>query len=68
MAKYLAAAADSAATAPIVGEALLAIGRFTTRDDIAPIVRWTNTTNVDVRWRTAWALFPASRSGGCRIS
>ena len=57
LAKYLTAAADSAATAPVVGEALLAIGRFTTRDDIAPIVRWTNTTNVDVRWRAAWALF-----------
>jgi HEAT repeat protein/cyclophilin family peptidyl-prolyl cis-trans isomerase len=57
LAKYLAAAADNAATAPVVGEALLAIGRFTTREDIAPIVRWTNSSNVDVRWRAAWALF-----------
>lgn len=57
LAKYLAAAADSSATAPVVGEALLAIGRFTTRDDIAPIVRWVSASNEDVRWRAAWALF-----------
>ena len=45
------------AAAPVVGEALLAIGRFTTRDDLAPILRWTTAADVEVRWRAAWALF-----------
>ena len=51
LAKYHASASDTAATATVVGEALLSIGRFTTREDIAPIVRWTTTSNVEVRWR-----------------
>ena len=41
----------------MVGEALLAIGRFTTRDDLAPILKWTTAADVEVRWRAAWALF-----------
>ena len=57
LAKYLATASETAAAAPVVGEALLAIGRFTTRDDIAPILRWTMAADADVRWRAAWALF-----------
>jgi HEAT repeat protein/cyclophilin family peptidyl-prolyl cis-trans isomerase len=57
LAAYLTAAPATAATSPVVGEALLAIGRFTTREDIAPIVRWTSAVDADVRWRAAWALF-----------
>lgn len=56
LAQYLATAPDTAA-APVVGEALLAIGRFTTREDIAPILRWTTAADADLRWRAAWALF-----------
>jgi HEAT repeat protein/cyclophilin family peptidyl-prolyl cis-trans isomerase len=55
LAKYLAAAPATSADA--VGEALLSIGRFPPPGDIAPIVRWTTSANVEVRWRAAWALF-----------
>lgn len=52
----------------VVGEALLARGRFPTKEgeapnvpwtqsDIAPIVRWMRSADPQVRWRTAWALF-----------
>jgi HEAT repeat protein/cyclophilin family peptidyl-prolyl cis-trans isomerase len=57
LAGYLTAAPAAPAAAPVVGEALLAIGRFTTRDDLAPIVRWTTAASAEVRWRAAWALF-----------
>jgi HEAT repeat protein/cyclophilin family peptidyl-prolyl cis-trans isomerase len=57
LAKYLGAAPATSAAAPVVGEALLAIGRFPPGPDIAPIVRWTTSPNVEVRWRAAWALF-----------
>ena len=57
LAQYLAGAPDAPAAAPVVGEALLAIGRFTTREDIAPIVRWATAADADIRWRAAWALF-----------
>ena len=33
------------------------MGRFTTRDDLAPIVRWATSPDVEVRWQAAWALF-----------
>lgn len=57
LAQYLAATPDTPAAGLVVGEALLAIGRFTTREDIAPIVRWTTASSAEVRWRAAWALF-----------
>jgi HEAT repeat protein/cyclophilin family peptidyl-prolyl cis-trans isomerase len=57
LAKYLSVAPMTAASAPVVGEALLSIGRFPSGPDIAPIVRWTASPNVEVRWRAAWALF-----------
>jgi len=44
-------------TAPIIGEALLSSGRFTTPDDLAPIVRWIGSDEVNIRWRVSWALF-----------
>ena len=57
LSKYLTEAPATAATAPVVGEALLSIGRFTPPGDIAPIVRWKTAAGVEVRWRAAWALF-----------
>jgi HEAT repeat protein/cyclophilin family peptidyl-prolyl cis-trans isomerase len=57
LAKHLATAPATAAAAPVVGEALLAIGRFPAGADLAPIMRWTESPNVDIRWRAAWALF-----------
>ena len=57
LAQYLVDAPVSRAAAPVVGEALLSIGRFTTREDIAPIVRWATAADVEVRWRAAWGLF-----------
>lgn len=56
LAAYLASA-PMTAPANVVGNALLSIGRFGGRDDIAPIVRWTSASDVEVRWRAAWALF-----------
>src|SRR5436190_110036 len=53
---YLAAA-PIAADAAVVGEALLSWGRFTGAADIAPVLRWIASPNVDVRWRATWALF-----------
>jgi HEAT repeat protein/cyclophilin family peptidyl-prolyl cis-trans isomerase len=57
LAAYLTAAPATPASAPVVGEALLSIGRFTTREDLGPIVRWTTASSADIRWRAAWALF-----------
>jgi HEAT repeat protein len=53
----LASRKTPAASAPVVSEALFAIGRFTTREDLAPIVRWTTSPDALVRWHAAWALF-----------
>jgi len=57
LARFLASATPGRAAAPVVGEALLASGRFTTPGDIAPIVRWVTDGDAEVRWRAAWALF-----------
>ncbi len=57
LAQYLTNAGRGAATEGVVGEALLSMGRYPTREDIAPIVRWAASTSVEVRWRAAWALF-----------
>ena len=57
LARFLTSAKPERATAPAVGEALLASGRFTTPGDIAPIVRWVSDGDVEIRWRAAWALF-----------
>jgi len=54
-----AAPATSPATAalePVVGEALLSIGRFPAGGDLEPIVKWVTSPSVDVRWRATWAL------------
>jgi HEAT repeat protein/cyclophilin family peptidyl-prolyl cis-trans isomerase len=57
LARYRAEAPSIAAAAPVVGETLLSMGRFTPSGDIAPIVRWTTARNVELRWRAVWALF-----------
>lgn len=54
---YLQGAPATAAAAPVVGEALLSIGRFAPPGDIAPIVKWIDSPNVELRWRATWALF-----------
>jgi HEAT repeat protein/cyclophilin family peptidyl-prolyl cis-trans isomerase len=57
LARYLGTAAQRPQSAPVVGEALLSIGRFNVREDLTPIVRWANSPDPEVRWRAAWALF-----------
>lgn len=57
LAAYLSHATASPALAPVVGEALLSMGRFTAREEIAPIVKWTTSSNAEVRWRATWALY-----------
>jgi HEAT repeat protein/cyclophilin family peptidyl-prolyl cis-trans isomerase len=57
LARYLSRAPNTQAATPPVGEALLSIGRFTTREDLAPIIRWTKSGDAEVRWRATWALF-----------
>lgn len=57
LAAYLSAAPTTSAATPIVGEALLSIGRFGAGEDLAPITRWAASPDVEVRWRVAWALF-----------
>jgi len=54
---YLGDVAVSPRTAPVVAEALLAIGRHRDRGSIASIVRWAQSADVELRWRAAWALF-----------
>jgi len=56
LARFLASAAANARNAPIVGEALLSIGRHA-RGDLSSVVKWTTSRDVEVRWRATWALF-----------
>ena len=56
LALYLNDAAPGPATAPVVGEALLSIGRHRERGDIRSIERWAKSPDVELRWRAAWAL------------
>jgi HEAT repeat protein len=50
-------APDTPVARAVVGEALLSMGRFTTREDLTPILRWAKSEDVEVRWRATWALF-----------
>ena len=54
---YLGNATAGPRTAPVVAEALLAIGRHRERGAIGAIVRWAQSADVELRWRAAWALF-----------
>jgi peptidylprolyl isomerase len=72
LAGFLSSPRVTATAAPVVGEALLSIGRFTTRGDLSPIVRWTTSPDTAIRWRAAWALMrlrdPAAVSHLLRLS
>lgn len=57
LSRYLNAAAQNANTAPVVAEALLSIGRHSTRGDLSGIERWAKSPDAEIRWRAAWSLF-----------
>jgi peptidyl-prolyl cis-trans isomerase B (cyclophilin B) len=57
LARYLSRAVSSPTTNATIGEALLSIGRSAARGDIAPIVKWTSSSDEEIRWRATWALF-----------
>jgi HEAT repeat protein/cyclophilin family peptidyl-prolyl cis-trans isomerase len=57
LSRFLTDAPTDTSDTTVVGEALLSIGRFTTREDFAPILRWVTASGDNVRWRAAWALF-----------
>ena len=57
LASYLLKATVTPATTPVVGEALLSLGRFPANDGVAPQARFAGDANVEIRWRAAWALF-----------
>ena len=57
LANYLLTVPAATARPAVVGEALLSLGRFTTKEDLAPILRWTTARDVEVRWRATWALY-----------
>ncbi len=57
LASYLLKATVTPATTPVVGEALLSLGRFPANDGVAPLARFAGHTDVEIRWRAAWALF-----------
>jgi len=63
LARFLNRAMAGPRTNDAIGEALLSIGRSTARGDIAPIVKWTTSSDEEIRWRAAWAL--SSRGTGC---
>ena len=58
--RYLGQAPVTAAASSVAGEALLAVGRFTAPVDptaLAAVVRWSHSTDAEVRWRAVWALY-----------
>ena len=57
LAKFLTDAPATAKSSVAVGEALLSFGRFPLPGDVTPILRWTTSPDVEIRWRAAWALF-----------
>ena len=57
LARFLSTASEGPRTNQAIGEALLSIGRCTTRGDLNPISRFGKSPNDEIRWRAAWALF-----------
>ena len=57
LAAFLSDASGSSVTSALVGEALFSIGRFPSRQDIAPIVKWSTASDPEIRWRATWALY-----------
>jgi HEAT repeat protein/cyclophilin family peptidyl-prolyl cis-trans isomerase len=55
--EFLASVPDTLASLRVVGEALLSLGRFTEPGDLAPLLKWTTASDVELRWRATWALF-----------
>lgn len=53
---YLSSGSAASMAAPVVGEALLSLGRFAPPGDPAPVIRWTTSSSAEIRWRAAWAL------------
>ncbi len=53
---YLAKAQETPSNVPVIGEALLSVGRFAHEGDITPVARWATSKSDDIRWRAAWAL------------
>jgi HEAT repeat protein len=83
LAAYLTKASGSSVTSAIIGEALLSIGRFPSREDpanprtgwsidITPIMKWTTSQDVEIRWRATWALYrprnPAAANALLKLS
>jgi HEAT repeat protein/cyclophilin family peptidyl-prolyl cis-trans isomerase len=56
LARFLSSTSESKRTTQAIAEALYSIGR-TPRGDLAPIIRFANSSNVEIRWHAAWALF-----------
>lgn len=59
LAAFLSRATTDARTRGALAEALLSIGRWPIRGDNAPIIKWTNSPDEEIRWRATWALFRA---------
>jgi HEAT repeat protein/cyclophilin family peptidyl-prolyl cis-trans isomerase len=55
--RFLSTVKSGATRDAAIGEALLSIGRCIPRGDITPIVHWSESPNVEIRWRATWALF-----------
>jgi HEAT repeat protein/cyclophilin family peptidyl-prolyl cis-trans isomerase len=56
LARFLSSVAENKRTTPAIAEALYSIGR-TPRGDLAPIIRFTKSSNDEIRWHAVWALF-----------
>lgn len=63
LASYLVNVNEAVRTRGVIGEALLSIGRFKTRGEIAPVVRHTRSRDEGV-WRAAWALRVSGNPAG----
>jgi peptidyl-prolyl cis-trans isomerase B (cyclophilin B) len=56
LARFLSSASESKRTNAAIAEALYSIGRAP-RGDLAPIIRFTKSSNDEIRWHAVWALF-----------
>ena len=62
LARYLSETPLAKAPATVAGEALLSLGRFPADGELAPVLRWSTSPDVEFRWRAAWALFRSRNS------
>lgn len=56
LARFLSSTSESRRTTQAIAEALYSIGR-TPRGDLTPITRFAKSSNDEIRWHAAWALF-----------